>query len=353
MAERMGLSEGSSLLDDMGTTGSRATGAATGHGPVWQCGRQRSAGTIEEVSFQSRKRCDTLSVPMGCDGISRSIVAIYRHGSYSWPDSEDKGRLGCTRSVLPCQYPNMSEAGPLDELDKLLEACASITNTGLSCRTFPLSQTVPDLADQISQERFISKWLDQKIWQLQRSSIREGALKSAEDGSVQLDLHQQARNQLVDSSSRLQLEHQCLDRVLKARALGKICFPESIMVDDHDRSLRILVLRLRNQLVQLSLQQSRQLSGTRRRIRQLDAELRELRRHCQSLWKESDSYAGRNTVSIVTGDNGSMLTAEQLIQQQESQIFDLVITDLLAVTELDVKKDERLQQLIASRIDEE
>ena len=52
-------------------------------------------------------------------------------------------------------------------------------------------------------------------------------------------------------------------------------------------------------------------------------------------------------------DNGRVLSTEQHFQQREYLIMDHVLTDLLAARELDADKDERIQQLIVSRLDNE
>jgi hypothetical protein len=234
------------------------------------------------------------------------------------------------------------------DLEYLLQVCDSITDTAITCRTLSKAHgfTSATLAKQIARERDISKWLDRQILQHDRLQMNS-QLVSAIITASQSDQHQS----LIDACAQLQLEHTYLSRILMAKILNSNYLPTCFEEDSDGRLLRLKILRLRNDLVERTLDPSRQLTVTRQRIRLAERELHQLRCDCQDIWSEMEENEICACTTKARDESREALTAEQHIQRLENHVLEHVITDLLAACDIRTNNDERLNQMVAIRID--
>lgn len=203
-------------------------------------------------------------------------------------------------------------------LEDLLQACASITETALSCRTLQRedvlvttrtnnlesssSSLLPSLHDadnrrllllqQIQHERERAKWLDRLILEYESRTLKVAPSSlSLSPAALQ--------ERLIQASAARQFEHSLVSRAVVAQQARDIVFgsnhhnkrrpyhhhhhhPSSSLAAR--QLIHLEALQSRESLVQTALSQSRQLTKIRQHIQKIEQECQELRNHQAQLW---------------------------------------------------------------------
>ena len=202
-------------------------------------------------------------------------------------------------------------------LEDLLQACASITETALSCRTLQRedvlvttrtnnlesssSLLLPSLHDadnrrllllqQIQHERERAKWLDRLILEYESRTLKVAPSSlSLSPAALQ--------ERLIQASSARQLEHSLVSRAVVAQQARDIVFGSDHHKKRHPyhhhhhpssslaarQLIHLEALQSRESLVQTALSQSRKLTKIRQHIQKIEQECQELRNHQAQLW---------------------------------------------------------------------
>lgn len=247
-----------------------------------------------------------------------------------------------------------SDAG--DELERLLDACDSITATALSCRVEGAAISTDSsfgsasLEEQILREQEISRWLDQKNFDQERiRRLFEGAPASASSVAPE-----EARKHLLQTSAQLQLDYIYLTRLNMARAFEECSEPTEFSAWDQDfREMVMEAVRQRNQLVERIIYDGRRLSSLRERVKNVQDQVYKLQNDSQS------QYYGmkrrEETVRTMKGKDVDRLQATNdegvdRIRRRKNDIMDRVITDILAACDERVTSHDHVQKIIIDRI---
>jgi seryl-tRNA synthetase len=210
-----------------------------------------------------------------------------------------------------------------DTLDRLLQSCASITETALSCRTRPKNDTSIDA--NIQKDRDFAKWLDRKV--LERSSMTfvlpaARSITSAE-----------AHHDLIKKSATSQLEHALLTRIMAAKVARQSPSSPSTMFIQQAVSSR-------DQLVVDVLRQANRITDLQTKERQLDDDIHTLQTEIKELYHQSTAVR-ENKTDVTTDMNGE--TDDYLLK--ENKRLHTLITDLLECSDLDWYGDDRLRAM--------